>query len=400
MILFWAIVPLMLVVGLAFILIPLWRKPNQQAVNNLRSVLAQEKLSQLKQDYERGDIAEQEFKRLSADIRATPADVRVGASNIKLNRWLGLLSVAVFIAAVILLYQHWGALPKVEQTAYIMQRTEQVKAQINKMGSPKQIIAQMKVKVEENASDPKGWYLLGRLYFSAGQFQAAINAYQKANQLKANNPDIMTALAEAEFFQNNRELSDHAKELLNAVLKEYPNYLNALNLLAVNAYGHQEYQQAVNYWQRIIPLLSPDSNEEKQLQTLITKAQSQIQTSDQLKPVNLAIKVTIAPKLKSEINASDYLLVYAKEVNGPPMPVAVLKQKVTEFPVTVELNDKTNMLPNLTLAQTKQIEITARISRSGSASAQAGDLYGRSEVIHPQTNHGNIDITIDQIANG
>ena len=144
------------------------------------------------------------------------------------------------------------------KTFAIQQQTQAVKAEIATAGSATQIIEQLKAKVDANPEDPRGWYLLGRLYFSNGEFQQAIASYQKANKLKPKTPEVMTSMAESEFFLNNRKLPENAMKMLQEVLKQNPNYISALNLLGVNAFTNKEYQLAINYWQKIIPLLPPE----------------------------------------------------------------------------------------------------------------------------------------------
>lgn len=390
---FWLIIVVMLLLGMAFILIPLAKKNSNQAVADLQSAITQEKLALLKQELARGEISKTEYQRLAKELSEENASCTAvksdGSRNFILAGSLGL----AFIVLSLVLYYHWGALPDVEKTVYVMQRTQQIKQEIASTGSADEIIKQLQQKVAMHP-DARGFYLLGRLYFSNGQFSEALVYYQKAIQLKPNDPQTLTAIAESEFFQNNRKLSANAKNNLKHVLKEYPNYINAINLLAVNAYVNKDYQQAVEYWEKIVSMLPPDSQEERQLLDLINKAKSHLVTT-QVQQVSLSVQVSLAKNLATQVQPGDYLLVYAKRANSP-MPVAVVKQRIDSLPLTVTLDQTTNMLPNTSLNDAKQVVITARISKSGMATPQAGDLIGHSAIINLVKTHDTISIVINQ----
>ena len=281
MFIFWLIIFLMILLALVFVIKPLIKqmKLNVLSEKDLDLTLRRERLYQLNQDFEQRNMNEADYKENKLEIER--GLLAVGDNDIKIDlkvkdqgpsyRLAILLAVLLPLAAI-MLYFHWGASNKVVQAFEIQKRTQEIKIQIARMGSPDKIIQELKMRVEANPKDARGWYLLGRLYFSAGQFQPAINAYKTANQLKPNTAEIMTSYAESEFFLHNRKLTTQAHELLNKVLKQNPNYINALDLLAVNAYFNKNYQLAINYWQRIILLLPSDSKDEKQLQKMIAGA--------------------------------------------------------------------------------------------------------------------------------
>ena len=56
------------------------------------------------------------------------------------------------------------------------------------------------------------------------------------------------------------------------------------------------------------------------------------------------------------------------------MPVAVARHKVSELPIRVTLTDAMAMMPQMTLSTTQDVLVGARISKTGQAIAQSGDL--------------------------
>ena len=90
---------------------------------------------------------------------------------------------------------------------------------------------------------------------------------------------------------------------------------------------------------------------------------------------------TRAADVRSQLTASDTLFVYAKAVNGPPMPLAVVKQPVGNWPVIVQLSDANAMTPMATLSKFPDVIVQARISATGNAIPQSGDWIGPTQVV-------------------
>ena len=76
-------------------------------------------------------------------------------------------------------------------------------------------------------------------------------------------------------------------------------------------------------------------------------------------------------------------MIYAQALNGPKMPLAIVRKQVADLPLQVELNDSMAMQPNLHLADFQQLKIIARISKTGNASTQSGDFIGAAELSLP-----------------
>ncbi|MFM9785605.1 c-type cytochrome biogenesis protein CcmI/CycH, partial [Streptomyces scabiei] len=73
--------------------------------------------------------------------------------------------------------------------------------------------------------------------------------------------------------------------------------------------------------------------------------------------------------------------VFAKAANGPPMPLAVVKLTQFSFPLEVQLSDSNSMVDGLTLSSSKEVVITARISKDASVMPSTGELEGRSPIL-------------------
>jgi cytochrome c-type biogenesis protein CcmH len=101
----------------------------------------------------------------------------------------------------------------------------------------------------------------------------------------------------------------------------------------------------------------------------------------------------MSPSLASKGSATDTLFVFAREMNGPPMPVAIVRATKKDLPFTFRLDDSTSMMPSRKLSDVGMVVIVARISKSGQAMPQSGDLEGMSQPVKPGA--GGITVVID-----
>ena len=104
--------------------------------------------------------------------------------------------------------------------------------------------------------------------------------------------------------------------------------------------------------------------------------------------------VTMAPSLASKGSATDTLFVFARETNGPPMPVAIVRATKKDLPFAFRLDDSTSMMPSRKLSDVGMVVIVARLSKSGQAMPQSGDLEGMSQPVKPGA--GGITVVIDR----
>src|SRR5262249_8893236 len=105
--------------------------------------------------------------------------------------------------------------------------------------------------------------------------------------------------------------------------------------------------------------------------------------------------ISIAPQVASKIDGSETLFVFAREEGGPRMPLAVLKASARQLPLVFALDDSMAMTPAGRISQARSVRVEARISRSGSATPQPGDLTGTSAVVKPGTR--DVKIVVDRV---
>jgi cytochrome c-type biogenesis protein CcmH len=99
--------------------------------------------------------------------------------------------------------------------------------------------------------------------------------------------------------------------------------------------------------------------------------------------VSLKVTVSLSPALANRAGPNDTVFVFARAVQGPRMPLAVTRKQVRDLPATVVLDDSSALSPAMKLSSASEVIVVARVSRSGDASAQPGDLEGETGPVQP-----------------
>jgi cytochrome c-type biogenesis protein CcmH len=130
----------------------------------------------------------------------------------------------------------------------------------------------------------------------------------------------------------------------------------------------------------MLPLVPPDSEEARIIRTNVQEARALAGIKEEKPKVGRAVKGTVSIDAKVKANASpdDTVFIFARAVEGPPMPLAVKRVKVRELPVAFALDDSMAMAPGMSLSAQPRVVVVARVSRSGAPAAQPGDLQGMS----------------------
>ena len=125
--------------------------------------------------------------------------------------------------------------------------------------------------------------------------------------------------------------------------------------------------------------------------------QQQSQANAKVQPMaSVRVSVSIAKDIQSKLSGNEFLFVFAKAASGPPIPLAVLRFPINQIPSEIHLSDKNAMRPELKISSFKEIKLIARISISGNAIAQKGDFEGKTEVISAPFNNQSFKIEINQ----
>jgi cytochrome c-type biogenesis protein CcmH len=184
-----------------------------------------------------------------------------------------MMVIAVFGASG---YACWGGFFQWRQ--YIVQNKSHVLAQkmLHSIKSPQELIQKLRAKLDNSSKSAKGWYLLGRLYLSQNEGQNAQRAFYKAYTLQADEVQYGVHYAYSLWENNRKRFTPEIRKILTQLLNKNPNQPDALAMLAMDSFEQHDYKMAISYWEQLLKLTPPRSEEAQAIRKAIARAQARI----------------------------------------------------------------------------------------------------------------------------
>lgn len=410
---FWISAALLCLLAFGFIWWPIWmhrrRQPKTVSLQQLNVQAYRSRLDELELDRHSGRIGEQEFQALEAELERSlltdiPADVdneRMPSVSHSGPSWVvsALLSLLLVVSAM-LLYMDLGSsktLTRMEQQQSLADKMEQL--------TPEQRLALLEREAEKDPANAELWYALAQGYLHSQRVSDAEKAYDQVLSIVGEQPDILAEYAQALFLVQGNRVSGKIKELINRTLAVQPGNSTALGLLGIDAFENKRYADAIKYWQQILDS-GPEGQGAKALVAGIERAKSLMAEAGDTDPAaeqateanaEITVEVALSNALQPQASPQQSVFVFARALEGPPMPLAAVRLKVQDLPAQVVLNDAMAMTPMARLSQFDQVEVVARISQSASPTAQPGDLQGVVSPINVSPSQTSIKILIDNV---
>ena len=240
-------------------------------------------------------------------------------------------------------------------------------------------------KLEAKPDNLQGWVMLGRTYRSLGNYDKAIKAYDRALALSADD-DLSLERVEVMAMQRQGNFDGEPWQVIRSILQKDPQNFGALLMAGSASYANGKLADALKYWQQARAPLTPDNPDVPGLDNAIGTVQQKlgmpVSQPEVSKPkvaasgLNIAGQVSLSPALKSKVSPGDVVFVYATPTNGERMPLAVFKSTVAQLPLSFTLDDSTAMTPERKLSAAGEVLVKVRVSKSGNAIPQSGDLVG------------------------
>ncbi|MBV9343872.1 MAG: hypothetical protein JOZ03_02670 [Gammaproteobacteria bacterium] len=234
-------------------------------------------------------------------------------------------------------------------------------------------------------TDAAGWLKLADARRGQHDYAGARDAYGHAIGLKAMTAQSWADYADVLASLAGGSLGGAAGEAIDQALVLDPHNIKALWLKASQAHEQHRYREALADWRTLQALLPADSPDARIIAGNITE-DSELATpgaATQTADVAVAGTVSVDPRLRGRIAPNAVLFIYAKAADAPGPPLAVLRTTAASWPVSFRLDDSMAMLPSRRLSQFDRVVVEARLSRSGQATPQSGDLYTTSAVLKP-----------------
>lgn len=412
MTLFWLLAALLIAGALLFVLPPLLRRsvkasataePNQA----LNIAVYRDQQRELDADRRAGTLSDEQYERAGIELeRRLLDDVAQAPAPATAKPASRAPAMVVGLAVPLLAVGLYFAVGNPRALAPVALPTN-----ASKDVTPEQIeamVAKLAERMKQNPDDPQGWAMLAKSYAVMGRFEDAVAAYGKAVERAPDNPHLLADYADALAMARGQSLQGEPEALIMRALKIDPDHLKSLALAGTVAFDKKDFAVALKYWEKLATLVPPDSEIARGVQSSIAEARGLLDSAggaakaadkpaDTSAAANTATgvsgTVTLAPALAAKTAPGDTVFIFARAAEGPRMPLAILRKKVSDLPLTFTLDDSMAMSPAARLSGTPQVVIGARISKSGDAMPKSGDFQGFTKPV----NHAakNITIVID-----
>lgn len=401
LLLFWIAALVIVAAALTTLVWPLLRRRAADIPDIAPATIYRDEKRQLDDELAAGAIAPPEHAqamdeltaRLAGELQAAPRAAASTASPRTGRRWaLGL--VFAFPIVAVALYALLGSPRAMQATTETAQTPPMSQAQVVAM------VERLASRMKEHPDDATGWKLLGRSYGALGRYREAADAFHQAAQRGPVDADLLVDWADALGMANGQSLAGEPTKLIDRALALEPGNVKALLLAATAAQERNDVPAAIDAWRRLKVELPPGSDDVREIDALIARAEAAVGNGGKAPTVasaatagaaattgNGAIRgeVSIAPSLAARVSPRDTLFIYARAVDGPRMPLAVVREAADPLPRTFTLDDSQSMRPDVKLSAAGKVVVEARISRSGNALPSPGDLFGASAPVAPGT---------------
>jgi cytochrome c-type biogenesis protein CcmH len=399
---FWMLAALT-AVALAFVLVPSFARPSRPSAIEATWALRQRR--ELEADIASGVVpAEVRNEALAELVRELKQTLRrpKAASTEQRTPWPAVAAVIVGIPAIA-----FGVYLAIGAPAAADRRVASAATMDTK--NVADLVERLAQKVRERPDDAKGWALYARSTAALGRYEESAKAYEHVMGLIPGDAQVMADYADVLGMAQGRSLAGRPFEIVKNALMIDPQNTKALALAATAAMELGNFVESIGYWERLAALVPPGSDDEKEVREVIAELRTRAgmpaaaPSAVAKAPAPAAAQpgksvsgvVTVAPEIASKIASTDTLFVFARSEGGSRAPLAVLRGSAKELPLRFALDDTMAMSPQWNLSRASDVRIEARVSKSGNAAPQPGDVVGTSAVVKPGAR--DVRIVIDKV---
>jgi len=392
--------------AVAWVLLPLLRRRNadggvERAASNL--AVYRDQLAELDADLSSGTLSGAQYEQAKLEIERRVLDEAGGegapAPRVSRNgRWIAALLAAAIPLCAASLYWLLGNPDALSPRGSVAAGEHQITAQ-----QIEAMVAKLAARLEQNPDDANGWAILARSYATMQRFPEAIAAYAKAVALARDDATLLADYADLLATSAGRKLEGRPLELVMQALKLDPNQWKALALAGTAAFDRKDYKTAVAYWEKLLPQLPSDSEFGLSMKASIAEARqlAGIKSGDlpasppPAAAASVRGTISLSPALAGRIKPTDTVFIFTRAAEGPRQPIAAIRRQVSELPVQFTLDDSQSMSAEMKLSSFREVVVGARISKSGSATPQSGDLQGISQKV--KVGAADVVVVIDSV---
>ena len=391
---FLAVSTLIVVLVLALLFRPFyWKRAGTDVSRRqLNAAIYRDQLTRLDQDRDEKMIAPEDFDQARTELqRRLIDDASVDDAAVTLHppkKTMLVIGVALPIVAISM-YLLLGSPATLNPTG------PQHKVDATELNSMLEGLAK---KLEKEPDNFKGWAMLARSYKAVGRNAEAEQAFGRAGAVLDDDAQLLADYADVVATNANGNLSGKPTQLIEKALKADPHNGMALWLSGTAAFQRSDFDKAIHTWESLAQQLTPGSEDDQMLQNAIGEAYAKSgktaptvaskatapSTAAKAAAANpnasVSGEVDMDPLLKGKALATDIVMVIAR-LPGTRMPMAVLRVPASQLPLKFTLDDSLAMNPQSLISNASQVEVEVRISKTGMAMPEPGDLLSSAQTV-------------------
>lgn len=412
----------MVAAALAWVLVPLLKRRAPAGIGRGASNVAilRDQQAELDADLANGTLPRDQYEQARRELEQrvleeSQAAAPGAAPPTQSAAWTAAILGGAIPITALLLYVTLGNLdafaPGAARTAKAGAEHEVSDQEIDAMA------AMLAAKLEKEPSNVQGWVMLARTYYARKRHAEAANAFERAVALTPDSADLLADYADS-LAAAQGGLAGKSLELIERALRADPTHWKALALAGTAAFNRKDYGQAVVHWEKMKATVPPGSPMAASIDASIAEARelgglkapsgtatappagaigagtsaraanavsARAPAAGALSGATIAGTVNLAPALAGKASPADTVFIIARAAEGSKTPLAILRKQVKDLPASFSLDDSMAMAPDFALSNFASIVVGARVSKSGNASAQSGDLEGWSPAVKPGT---------------
>ncbi len=368
-----------------------------------------ERLAELKTDKDSGTIDDAHYQNqklelerqlLDAQREVTPMVTPGIKSRLILMVWVPVLAALAYLMVGdrTPVFDLWTAEDKVGKVADDLLTGKIDQPPVWAIENGQQLISAMQTNVYRHADDPNRWMRLSELFLSLEATDSALEALSRAYRLSPDNEEIATTYAQISFFANKGQLDATSRRVLQDVLAKNPRHEGAQMLMAMGEARSNNFEEAQGWIKRLRSSIAAKPGDHTKALASLDELSANVSAQQQQASEGVEVSIRISASLLPLVKADDVLFVAIRDVKGGPpfaakrLPISIIKQGKA----SIRLSDLDAMMPERTLQSARsdktQLAVVARVSHSGTASAESGDLSGNPVVISAEQTQVNIEI--------
>ncbi len=255
-------------------------------------------------------------------------------------------------------------------------------AMVKRPATIEEAVAQLE-RNRDGFPDHEGWVMLATAYARLGRNAEARDAWEQVLAREPDDANFLAAAAEARARADaSNRFDDRAVGHLRHALKTDPRHQRARFFLGIALRQRGEAAEAARTWEPLLSEIDAENGATLRAEIASARRDAGLPPLPVATPAasaaagGLTVKVALDPDFAARVRlrGDATVFVIARAPDGPPMPVAVEKRRLSELPLTVVLDDGDSPMPTAKLSALREVEVIARLSASGNAMRQDGDI--------------------------